>query len=224
VASRILAPKALGSLPGQLTSFIGRRSTTELVGRRLAAHRLVSLVGPGGCGKTRLAIEVAQRTKLVPPEGVFFVDLSGLRDEGLVPGTVLRALGLRELPGESPLQTLTARLSTREVLVLLDNCEHVLGACAEVAVTLAGKCPGVRVLATSRERLGTAGEAVVDVAGLEVPDQGRDRDEHWLERSERLSRMFHQRVYAVMGCVRRRSSSRECAAHMKPSVTAGSLS
>jgi len=192
----MLAPKVLGSLPGQLTSFIGRRSTIELVGRRLAEHQLVSLVGPGGCGKTRLAIEVGQRTKLVTPEGVFFVDLSGLRDEALVPGTVLRALGLREVPGESPLQTLTAQLSTREVLVLLDNCEHVLGACAEVAVTLAGKCPGVRVLATSRERLGTAGEAVVDVAGLEVPDQARDRDEQWLQRSE-AGRLFIERAGAA---------------------------
>jgi len=185
--------QATGGLPGQLTSFVGRGSTIELVGSRLAEHRLVSLVGPGGCGKTRLAIEVGRRTTLVPPDGVFFVDLSGLRDEELVPGTVLRALGLREMPGESPLQTLTARLSTRAVLVLLDNCEHILGACAEVAVTLAGKCPGVRVLATSRERLGTAGEAVVDVAGLEVPDQARHRDEQWLQRSE-AGRLFIERA------------------------------
>ena len=97
----MLAPMALGSLPGQLTSFIGRRSTIELVGRRLAEHRLVSLVGPGGCGKTRLAIEVGQRTKLVPPGSVFFVDLSGLSDPALVPGTVLRALGLGEAPGRA---------------------------------------------------------------------------------------------------------------------------
>lgn len=79
-----------GSLPGQLTSFIGRRSTIELVGRRLAEHRLVSLVGPGGCGKTRLAIEAGQRTKVVPGDSVFFVDLSGLSDPALVPSTVLR--------------------------------------------------------------------------------------------------------------------------------------
>jgi predicted ATPase len=90
----------------------------KLVGSRLAEHRLVSLVGPGGCGKTRLAIEVGMRTTLVPPGSVFFVDLSGLSDPRLVPGTVLRALGLREARGKGPLESLIAQLLKRDLLVL----------------------------------------------------------------------------------------------------------
>jgi predicted ATPase/DNA-binding CsgD family transcriptional regulator len=188
----MLAPKALGSLPGQLTSFIGRRSTMELVSRRLAEHRLVSLVGPGGCGKTRLAIEVGQRTKLVPPEGVFFVDLSGLSDPALVPSTVLRTLGLGEAPGQGPLESLVARLSERDVLVVLDNCEHLIDACAALAEALARECQGVRLLATSRQHLGAAGEAVVDVGGLELPEPGHG-DEEWLRRSD-AGRLFIERA------------------------------
>ena len=197
VPHRVLAPvKPLGSLPGQLTSFIGRRSTIELVGRRLAEHRLVSLVGPGGCGKTRLAIEVGQRTTSVPPGSVFFVDLSGLSDPGLVPGAVLRALGLREAPGKGPLETLTAQLSERDLLVLLDNCEHLIGACAALADALARECPGVRLLATSREQLGVTGEAVVDVGGLELPERAGCPDEQWLRRSE-AGKLFIERARAA---------------------------
>ena len=189
----MLAPKALGSLPVQLTSFIGRRSTIELVGRRLAEHRLVSLVGPGGCGKTRLAIEVGQRTKLVPPDSVCFVDLSGLSDPALVPGTVLRAFGLGEAPGSGPLESLIAQLSKRDVLVLLDNCEHLIDACAALAEALARECGGVRLLATSREHLGAAGEAVVDVGGLELPAPAGRGDEERVRRSE-AGRLFIERA------------------------------
>ncbi len=189
----MVALKASGGLPGQLTSFIGRRSTIELVGRRLAKHGLVSLVGPGGCGKTRLAIEVGRRTALVPPGSVFFVDLSSLSDPGLVPDTVLRALGLREVPGEGPLEILIARLAQRDLLVLLDNCEHLIDACAALADVLARECPGVRLLATSRERLGVAGEVVVDVGGLELPERAGFGHEDWLRRSE-AGRLFIERA------------------------------
>jgi predicted ATPase/DNA-binding CsgD family transcriptional regulator len=185
--------KPPGSLPGQLTRFIGRRSTIELVSRRLAEYQLVSLVGPGGCGKTRIAIEAGQRTRLVPPGCVFFVDLSGLSDPALVPGTVLRALGLREAPGNGPLESLTTRLSKRDLLVVLDNCEHLLDACAALVTALARECPGVRLLATSRERLGVAGEAVVEVGGLELPQAAGHGDEDWLGRSE-AGRLFIERA------------------------------
>jgi predicted ATPase/DNA-binding CsgD family transcriptional regulator len=176
--------RASGGLPGQLTRFIGRGSTIELVGSRLAEHRLVSLVGPGGCGKTRLAIEVGRRTTLVPPGSVFFVDLSGLSDPRLVPGTVLRALGLREAPGTGPLESLIAHLLKRDLLVLLDNCEYLSDACAELVEALARECQGLRVLATSRKHLGVTGEAVVDVGGLQLVERAGYRDEEWLLRSE----------------------------------------
>ena len=182
----------MGSLPVQLTSFVGRASTIELVRARLVEHRLVSLVGPGGCGKTRLAIEVVSQT--TGPQGcVAFVDFSGLSGPGLVPGAVARALGLRELPGQDPLETLSAQLSKRELLLILDNCEHLVGASAALAVALARSCPGVRLLATSRERLGVPGEAVVAVGGLELPERDYAYDEGWAERSE-AGRLFIDRA------------------------------
>src|SRR5271163_3011250 len=140
------------SLPAQLTNFVGRGSTIELIRRRLGEHRLVSLVGPG-CGKTRLAIEVVSEASWVPPDCVVFVDFSGLSNSALVPDAVTHALGLQEVPGQDPLQALSAQLSKRKLLIVLDNCEHLVDACSAMATTLTGSCPGVRLLATSRERL-----------------------------------------------------------------------
>ncbi len=152
----------------------------------------MSLVGPGGCGKTRLAIEVVSQT--TGPQGcVVFVDFSGLSGPGLVPGAVARALGLREVPGQDPLKTLSAQLSKRELLLLLDNCEHLVGACAALAVALARSCPGARLLTTSRERLGVPGEAVVAVGGLELPERDYAYDDGWAERSE-AGRLFIDRA------------------------------
>ncbi|HXW81591.1 MAG TPA: hypothetical protein VEJ84_18955, partial [Acidimicrobiales bacterium] len=182
-----------GSLSSPPTSFIGRASAVELVTRLLVDNRLVTVVGPGGCGKTRLAIEVSRRTTLVPAESVFFVDLSGLGDPGLVPGTVLRALQLREVTGADPLDTLTGHLSKQQLVMLLDNCEHLLGACAELVTAVVRDCPGVWLLATSRERLGALGEAVVDLDGLELPEPGGGGDEAWLRRSE-AGRLFIDRA------------------------------
>ena len=148
------AVKAFGNLPGQLTSFVGREATVTMVRHRLGAEQLVSLVGPGGCGKTRLAIEIGREMADRRPDGVFFVDLSGLSDPGLVPGAVLRALGLRAAPGRDPGGVLVGKLCARNLLLLLDNCEHLVDASASLADALARGCPGVHVLATSRERLG----------------------------------------------------------------------
>jgi predicted ATPase/DNA-binding CsgD family transcriptional regulator len=135
-----------------ITSFVGRASTIELVRSRLIEHRLVSLVGPGGCGKTRLALEFI-RQSMGLQDCAAFVDLSGLSDPALVPDAVTRALGLREVPGQDPLETLSTQLSKRELLLLLDNCEHLVEACAALAIALARDCPGVRILATICERL-----------------------------------------------------------------------
>jgi predicted ATPase len=182
---------AVRSLPGQLTSFVGRAPALEAVSHLMGEHRLVSVVGPGGCGKTRLAIEVSQRGA-VALKSFCFVDLSGLSDPELVPVAALTALGLTEAPGASPLETLVALLAERELVVILDNCEHLIAACAALVVALISHCPGLRLLATSRERLGVTGEAVVDLGGLELPGPG-GRDEAWLLRSE-AGRLFVERA------------------------------
>ncbi|HXW82111.1 MAG TPA: AAA family ATPase, partial [Acidimicrobiales bacterium] len=184
--------KPPGSLPVQLTSFVGRAACVDLVGRLLAENRLVSLVGPGGCGKTRLAVEVGRRAAPVAPDRVFFVDLAGLSDPGLLPGTVLRALGLREVPGHKPMETLVSRLSGRQVLIILDNCEHLAAACSDMAAQLTEVCPGTTVLSTSRERLRAQGEVVVDIEGLELPEP-RGGGDDWLLQSE-AGRLFVERA------------------------------
>jgi len=182
---------AVRSLPSQLTSFVGRAPALEAVSHRMGEHRLVSVVGPGGCGKTRLAIEVGQRGA-VALKSFCFVDLSGLSDPELVPVAALTALGLTEALGASPLETLVALLAERELGIILDNCEHLIAACAALVVALISNCPGLRLLATSRERLGVPGEAVVDLGGLELPGPG-GRDEAWLLRSE-AGRLFVERA------------------------------
>ena len=185
--------KALGNLPGQLTSFVGREATVALVGRRLQADRLVSLVGPGGCGKTRLAIETGRRFADLRSDGVFFVDLSALSDPGLVPGAVLRAVGLRAAPGRGRVGALVSQLSERDVLLLLDNCEHLVDACASLADALVRGCPRLWALATSREPLAVIGEVIVPVGGLELPDRDQRCREEWLENSE-AGRLFIDRA------------------------------
>ncbi len=179
----------VGDLPGPLTSFIGRGSAIELVRERLSGHRLVSVVGPGGCGKTRLVIEVARR---VAGGRVCFVDMSGISGDQLVPGAVLMALGVTRGHGTRPLETLTVTLAKRKLLVVLDNCEHLLGACAALVGALGTRCPNVQVLATSRERLGVPGEAVVDLGGLELPGPG-GTGEAWVLGSE-AGRLFGERA------------------------------
>ncbi|MGD0810157.1 MAG: LuxR family transcriptional regulator, partial [Acidimicrobiales bacterium] len=172
--------KVQGNLPGQLTTFVGREAAVAMVGDRLQADRLVSLVGPGGCGKTRLAIEVGREVADRRPDGVFFVDLSGISEPGLVPAAVLGVLGLQAAPGRDPVGVLVTQLSKRKVLVVLDNCEHLIDACASVADALVRGCPQVWALATSREHLGVAGEVIVPVGGLELPDRQQRGREDWL--------------------------------------------
>jgi predicted ATPase/DNA-binding CsgD family transcriptional regulator len=188
--------KPTGELPGQLTSFIGRRSSVEMVSKRLMEDRLVTLVGPGGCGKTRIAIEVGRRFLHSNPEPVYFVDLSALSSPELAAGAVRSALGLPEVRGQPALTTLVDRLAGRELLLLLDNCEHLVEACAALADAVLSNCPGVRLLATSRERLGVGGEVVVAVGGLELPSRPGAGPSGWTERSEAES-LFIERASAV---------------------------
>ena len=169
------APPAgiLPPLPAQLTSFVGRSAELGRIGALLSAGRLVTLTGPGGAGKTRLAIEAGGRQ----PGEVCFVDLAPVGAGAEVPLAVLTALGLREAgllspaggPGPPALERITAALAGRRLLLILDNCEHVLDEAAALARRLLGGSPRLRVLATSREPLGITGEALCPVAMLGVP-------------------------------------------------------
>jgi predicted ATPase/class 3 adenylate cyclase len=160
------------NLPPSLTSFIGREEQLDHLRRLLRGESsppLVTLTGPGGSGKTRLALRIAGELLEGWPDGVWFVGLAALDDPALVPQAVATALRLREQPGQPLAATLVDYLGTRELLLILDNCEHVVAACAALAETLLRECPRVRVLATSREALAIAGEVVVSVPPLPLP-------------------------------------------------------
>lgn len=170
-------PGLITNLPLQLTSFVGRVDEIAAVERLLAGERLVTLTGAGGCGKTRLALQVAGEWTGIVADGVWLVELASLADAALVPRAVAAALGLQELgaDGSAPQeQSLTALLThflhRRELLLVLDNCEHLVQACAELAEILLRACPRLRILATSREGLGIAGETRFRVPSLALPE------------------------------------------------------
>ncbi len=160
------------NLPVQLTSFIGREREIAAVKGLLRNTRLLSLTGVGGAGKTRLALQVAEDVLEDYREGVWFSELESLADPELVPHSVASALGVREEPGRGIVETLLDRLRPRHCLVILDNCEHVLRSCAELADELLRGCPDLKILATSREGLGIAGETTHHVLSLTIPEAG----------------------------------------------------
>ena len=167
-------PPARHNLPVRLTSFVGREQELAGLGKLLGEARLVTLTGPGGAGKTRLALESAAAAAGRFGDGVWLADLAGLADAGLVPSLVMQALGVRQ-SGEVPaIEALRWRLRSAELLLVLDNCEHLVGACAGLVGALLGSCPGLRVLATSREPLGVPGESVYPVPPLAVPPESSD--------------------------------------------------
>jgi len=158
------------NLPVALSSFIGRERERERVGELLAAYRLVTLVGTGGVGKTRLALAVAEDRLASNPDGVWLVELAPLADPALVPTALAQVLGLREEAGRPILETLSNYLKEKSLLLVLDNCEHLVAACAALASALLRACPDLRILATSREALAVAGEHRYRAPSLSVPD------------------------------------------------------
>ncbi len=158
------------NLPVQLTSFIGREQEQAEVRRLLSATRLLTLTGSGGAGKTRLALQVAADVTKGYPDGVWLAELAPIADPALVPKTVASALGVPEQPGRDMTETLVDALRPKALLLVLDNCEHLLAACADLAAALLRACPQVLILATSREGLGVPGETVWRVPSLSLPD------------------------------------------------------
>jgi predicted ATPase/DNA-binding SARP family transcriptional activator len=155
-------------LPAELTSFVDREEELGKLGTMFAVGRLVTLVGTGGVGKSRLALRCAGQLAASLPSGVRFVELAGLGDRELVPHTVAEALGVRDQSGRSPSEVLIDHLQSRKMLVVLDNCEHLLDACAEFAVTLLRGCPKLSLLVTSRQPLAVEGEQVLIVPPMPV--------------------------------------------------------
>jgi predicted ATPase/DNA-binding SARP family transcriptional activator len=168
-------PFVPGNLPQPLSRFLGREAELEQVGEAIASSRLVTLIGAGGVGKTRLAVEAAGRLREQPPGGTWLIELAGITDpEGVAPaaagtlGAVRPALGDAQPPG-STAELIARHLAGRSLVIVLDNCEHVIDEAASLADTLVGKVPGLRIVATSREALGVPGEILIPVAGLASP-------------------------------------------------------
>ncbi|MFE8011141.1 ATP-binding protein [Streptomyces antibioticus] len=168
------APRRDCHLPVETTSFVDRRTELAEARELLTRARLVTLTGPGGVGKTRLAGRIAARVARAFPDGVRFVHLSGLHDPALVPHAVADALDLHDHSADPPLDALVRHLRDRRLLLVVDNCEHLPDACAELAGALLRGTTGVRILATSRHRLGLTEEHLMDVRPLPVPDPDGD--------------------------------------------------
>jgi predicted ATPase/class 3 adenylate cyclase/Tfp pilus assembly protein PilF len=161
------------NLPQEATSFIGREKELVELKLLLTRNRILTLTGSGGCGKTRLCLHVAADSLERFPDGAWLVELAPLSDPGLVPQAVAMVLGLKEAPGKSISETLTEHLKNKRLLLLLDNCEHLLDGCATLSDALVRQCPYMTILASSREALGIGGEQAYRVPSLSLPDPRR---------------------------------------------------
>ena len=187
------------NLPVARSGFVGREREMSEVGRALSTARLLTLTGAGGCGKTRLAFEVARdlADDGAYPDGVWLVELASLSEGDLVPGAVAAALGLREQPNVPVIDALVDYLRSKRMLLVLDNCEHLIEDCARLVDTLLGSCENLRVLATSREALGVAGEVNWMVPSLTIPEAGALSDPQSLRRYEAIE-LFLERARSRM--------------------------
>ena len=184
------------NLPAELTSFVGRRKELLELPRVLASSRLLSLTGVGGVGKTRLAVRLARELVSEFPDGVWLVDLAPLSLPDLVAQTIATALGFREGPQRSARDVLLDTLRDRELLLVLDTCEHLIGSCAELVEALLRGVPVLQILTTSREALGVPGETVYQVPSLSLPESTASVSIGALVDSE-ATQLFIERARAV---------------------------
>jgi predicted ATPase/DNA-binding SARP family transcriptional activator len=187
---------SITNLPIPLTSFIGRQSEMAGIKNLLSTVRLITLTGAGGSGKTRLAIQVGIDLLDAYKDGVWWVDLAALTDGALVLRTVAKVLGAAMVPNQPPNETLMKFLKPRQLLLVLDNCEHLSAACAYLAESLLSTCPDLKIMATSREALGLTGEHVWYVATLSVPEVEQANKAAEMMRYESV-RLFIGRAAAV---------------------------
>ncbi len=188
------ASEVPNNLPLRLSSFVGREAELEGIQELLEHERLVTLTGVGGCGKSRLALELAHRVLERFPDGVHLVQLAPVTDPDLVPRRIAGALGVTERSGQDLSRLLTRRVQAGRLLLLLDNCEHLLGAIAALVRNLVESAPSARLLTTSREGLGITGERIVAVRSLPVPDADAGAAE--LETND-SARLFLERARSV---------------------------
>jgi predicted ATPase/DNA-binding CsgD family transcriptional regulator len=197
----LVASRRTGNLPADVTVLVGRRRELAEIRGLLQQARLVTLTGVGGVGKTRLALRVAADAHRAFPDGVWLAELAGLREQGLVGQAVAAALGVREQVTGWSMATLSDLIDERQLLLVLDNCEHVLDACAVLADILLRACPCLRVLTTSRQPLRIAGEYCVEIEPLTTPDaegpaslasvSGSDAVRLFVERAAAVQPGFH---------------------------------
>lgn len=183
------------NLPAQLSSFIGRERELEELVRALRATRLLTLSGVGGAGKTRLSLQLAEKMLDAFADGVWFIELARLSDAALIPQTIATALGLRDEAGNLA-QTLTNYLQRKTMLLVLDNCEHLIDAAAQWTETFLNAAPNLKIVATSREALNLAGEHIFHVPSLPLPDANRSPAPDALAQSD-AARLFIERATAA---------------------------
>jgi predicted ATPase len=186
-------------LPAELTSFVGRRQELREVKRLLGTTRLLTLTGSGGAGKTRLALRAAADMSRGFPDGAWLVLLASIQDPMLVTQAVFSALGLQDRSAGLSLSSLAETLAGRRLLLVLDNCEHLLDACAILASTLIRSCPDLHILATSRQALGVAGEARMVVPPLSLPGDGAEMPVQQLVGYDAVSLLTERATAVVPG-------------------------
>jgi predicted ATPase/DNA-binding SARP family transcriptional activator len=195
-AGRPMPTIGLHNLPESTTSFVGRHQLLIELSESLGRTRLLTLTGVGGVGKSRLALELARQagSSTEFPDGVWLVELAGIQDSEVVASTVASALHLTLPGGLDPVASLAEQLSSRSLLLIMDNCEHLLDACAELAQQVLSRCPRITIVPTSREPLAVAGELVFRVPSLELPEIGTDLDLRGLFRLEAVQ-LFVERAW-----------------------------
>jgi predicted ATPase len=185
-----------GNVPSTATSFIGRRQQRKDIRDRLAGGRLVSLIGPGGVGKTRLAFQVADEMNHLFENGVYYVELASISDGGDVPAAVIHALGIADQSNRDDTTKLIEYLRGREILLILDNCEHVLSGCVALVSEVLRHAPSTRVLVTTRASLTATEEFLYPLAPLSVPDDATAVTVESLQQFESI-RLLQERAEAA---------------------------
>jgi predicted ATPase len=199
--------RRIGNIPAETTTFVGRRRELAELRKTLAGARLVTLVGPGGVGKTRLAARAAADFGRGFADGAWWVELAEVRDDALVAGAVVADLDLRDQAASQPMETLLSRLQDRELLLVLDNCEHVLETSARVVAEILRAAPKVRAITTSREPLQVPGEHVIPIPPLELPPAALEQPLSHLRENEAVV-LFTERAAAASGAFELNSSNR----------------